>query len=65
MNIYAHGNHREQVIRDVLLAQQPNKRFATVEELALSQCCLQVMRRLRSPEQHCQWMVAGLYIEAE
>jgi 3-hydroxybutyrate dehydrogenase len=24
---------REQVIRDVLLAQQPNKRFATVEEL--------------------------------
>ncbi|MEA2823262.1 MAG: 3-hydroxybutyrate dehydrogenase [Bradyrhizobium sp.] len=23
----------EQVIRDVLLAQQPNKRFATVEEL--------------------------------
>jgi 3-hydroxybutyrate dehydrogenase len=26
---------REQVIRDVLLAQQPNKRFATVEELGL------------------------------
>jgi 3-hydroxybutyrate dehydrogenase len=29
----AHGVPREQVIRDVLLAQQPNKRFATVEEL--------------------------------
>lgn len=29
----AHGIPREQVIKDVLLAQQPNKRFATVEEL--------------------------------
>src|SRR5262249_19718209 len=29
----AHGIPREQVIRDVLLAQQPNKRFATVYEL--------------------------------
>jgi len=29
----AHGIPREGVIRDVLLAQQPNKRFATVEEL--------------------------------
>jgi 3-hydroxybutyrate dehydrogenase len=29
----AHGISRHQVIRDVLLAQQPNKRFATVEEL--------------------------------
>jgi len=29
----AHGIPREQVIRNVLLAQQPNKRFATVEEL--------------------------------
>jgi 3-hydroxybutyrate dehydrogenase len=29
----AHGITREAVIRDVLLAQQPNKRFATVEEL--------------------------------
>src|SRR5436853_1434117 len=28
-----HGIPRERVIRDVLLAQQPNKRFATVEEL--------------------------------
>ena len=28
-----HGIPREQVIRDVLLAQQPSKRFATVEEL--------------------------------
>ena len=29
----AHNMQREKVIRDVLLAQQPNKRFATVEEL--------------------------------
>jgi 3-hydroxybutyrate dehydrogenase len=29
----AHGIPRQRVIRDVLLAQQPNKRFATVEEL--------------------------------
>jgi 3-hydroxybutyrate dehydrogenase len=29
----AHGIPRDQVIRDVLLAQQPNKRFAMVEEL--------------------------------
>jgi 3-hydroxybutyrate dehydrogenase len=28
-----HGVPREKVIRDVLLAQQPNKRFATVEEM--------------------------------
>ena len=29
----AHGIARETVIHDILLAQQPNKRFATVEEL--------------------------------
>lgn len=29
----AHSIPRDEVIRDVLLAQQPNKRFATVEEL--------------------------------
>jgi 3-hydroxybutyrate dehydrogenase len=29
----SHSIPREQVIRDVLLAQQPNKRFATVEEI--------------------------------
>ena len=29
----AHGISRHQVIRDVLLAQQPNQRFATVEEI--------------------------------
>jgi len=29
----SHGIPREQVIKDVLLAQQPNKRFATVEEI--------------------------------
>lgn len=29
----AHGIPREQVIREVLLAQQPNKRFAAVDEL--------------------------------
>jgi len=30
----AHNIPRDQVIRDVLLANQPNKRFATVEEMA-------------------------------
>lgn len=29
----AHGISRDKVIRDILLAQQPNKRFATVEEI--------------------------------
>ena len=29
----SHGIPRDEVIRDVLLAQQPNKRFATVEEI--------------------------------
>ncbi len=29
----AHGISRESVVRDILLAQQPNKRFATVEEM--------------------------------
>src|SRR5213592_1544396 len=29
----AHNIPREQVVRDVLLAQQPNKRFATVGEM--------------------------------
>jgi 3-hydroxybutyrate dehydrogenase len=29
----SHGIPREQVIRDVLLAQQPNKRFASVEDI--------------------------------
>jgi 3-hydroxybutyrate dehydrogenase len=29
----AHGIPRERVVRDILLAQQPNKRFATVEEI--------------------------------
>ena len=29
----AHNIPREQVVRDVLLAQQPNKKFATVEEI--------------------------------
>jgi len=29
----AHNIPRARVIREVLLAQQPNKRFATVEEL--------------------------------
>ena len=32
----AHNIPRERVIREVLLAQQPNKRFATVEELGLT-----------------------------
>ena len=31
--VAAHRISREQVVRNVLLAQQPNKRFATVEEI--------------------------------
>ncbi|MGE0096480.1 MAG: 3-hydroxybutyrate dehydrogenase [Alphaproteobacteria bacterium] len=30
---HAHGKPREEIVRDVLLAQQPNKTFATVEEI--------------------------------
>lgn len=39
----AHGIPRDQVIRDVLLKQQPNKRFATVEEIGafVAFLCLQ------------------------
>ena len=29
----AHGIPRDEVVRNVLLAQQPNKRFATTDEL--------------------------------
>lgn len=29
----AHGKPREEIVRDVLLAQQPNRKFATVEEI--------------------------------
>jgi 3-hydroxybutyrate dehydrogenase len=29
----AHNIPRDQVVRDVLLAQQPNKKFATVDEM--------------------------------
>ena len=45
----AHGIPREQVIRDVLLAQQPNKRFATIDELGASRCSLPPTLRPRSP----------------
>ena len=41
----AHGIPREQVIRDVLLAQQPNKRFATVEEIGALTVFLASRRR--------------------
>jgi 3-hydroxybutyrate dehydrogenase len=57
----AHGVSREEVIRDVLLAQQPNKRFATVEQLGALTLFLASLatRRPRSPVSHCQWMAAG------
>ena len=45
----AHGIPREQVIRDVLLAQQPNKRFATVEELG---ALVRVSRKRRGGLDH-------------
>jgi len=53
----AHNVPREKVIRDVLLAQQPNKRFATVEELG----ALPVSWRPppRSPVSRCRSMEVG------
>ncbi len=45
----AHGISREAVIHDVLLAQQPNKRFATVEELG---CADGVSRQRRRGIDH-------------
>ena len=59
----AHGIPREQVIRDVLLAQQPNKRFATVEELGALPSSLRARRRHRSRAWPCRWMAAGPRIE--
>ena len=56
----AHGIPREQVIRDVLLAQQPNKRFATVEEIGALTVFLCTRRRApRSPAPRCRSTAAG------
>ena len=59
----AHGISREQVIRDVLLAQQPNKRFATVEELGALTVFLASDARPRSPASRCRSMAAGPRID--
>ena len=47
----SHGIARQQVIRDVLLGQQPNKRFGTVEELG-ALCGLSRERRRRLDHRH-------------
>jgi 3-hydroxybutyrate dehydrogenase len=49
----AHSIPREKVIRDVLLAQQPNKRLATVEELGACQFSSRPTPRPRSRASHC------------
>ena len=55
----AHSISRDAVIRDVLLAQQPNKRFATVEELGALAVFLAAMQPPRSPASRCRSMAAG------
>ena len=59
----AHGISREQVIRDVLLAQQPNKRFATVEEIGALTLFLASEAAHRSPASPCRSTAAGPRIE--
>ncbi len=56
----SHGDSAEQVIRDVLLAQQPNKRFATVEEIGAVATFLLALPPPRSPERPpCRSMAGG------
>jgi 3-hydroxybutyrate dehydrogenase len=57
----AHGIPREQVIRDVLLAQQPNKRFATSS--AALPCSSPPTLSRRSPGPPSRSMAAGRRIE--
>ena len=56
----AHGISRDEVIRKVFLAEQPTRRFATVEEIAGTR---RVPVRQRppppSPASHCRSMAAG------
>ena len=59
----AHGIPREQVIRDVLLAQQPNKRFATVEELGALSVFLASEAAASITGVACRSMAAGPRIE--
>ena len=55
----SHGIPREEVIRDVLLAQQPNKRFATVEEIGALAVFLAATRPPPSPARRCPSTAAG------
>ena len=50
-------------MRDVLLKNQPNKRFATVEELGALTMFLCSPARLRLPGPRCRSMAAGLRTE--
>ena len=55
----AHGISRDEVIRKVFLAEQPTKRFATVEEIAGTTCSCAATPRLPSPVLPCRSMAAG------
>ena len=56
----AHNIPREQVIRDVFLQNQPNKRFATVEEIgALAVFLCERQPPPRSPAPRCRSTAAG------
>ena len=55
---------REKVIHDVLLAQQPNKHFASVEELGALRCFSPATPRRRLPASPCRSTAAGPHTEA-
>ena len=58
------GLAREQVIRNMLLAEQPNKRFAMVEEIGALWPSWRVTLLPRSPVRRSPSMAAGLPIES-
>ncbi len=55
----AHGISRDEVIRKVFLAEQPTKRFVTVEEVAGTVLPLQRQSLRRSPASPCRSTAAG------
>jgi 3-hydroxybutyrate dehydrogenase len=61
----AHGIPREQVIRDVLLAQQPNKRFASVDELGSLAVFLASNAAASITGPHCPSMAVGPHIDQQ
>jgi len=51
----AHNIAREQVVRDLLLAQQPNKKLATVDEMGAVAVSWRATPRPRSPAPRSRW----------